>query len=48
MMNRSYPVLPVPEIIDSNLNHSFKVGYFIIQLNFIVYILAFQNLLKLA
>lgn len=27
-MNRSYPMLPVPEIVDSNLNHSFKVRNF--------------------
>lgn len=26
MMNRSYPILPIPEIIESNLNHSFKVS----------------------
>lgn len=26
MMNRSFSVLPVPEIIESNLNHSFKVS----------------------
>jgi hypothetical protein len=25
MMNKSFPVLPVPDIIENNLNHSFKV-----------------------
>jgi hypothetical protein len=24
VMNKSFPVLPVPEIIETNLNHSFK------------------------
>lgn len=38
MMNKSFPVLPVPEIMESNLNHSFKVRNSIIQFDFFVYV----------
>lgn len=41
-MNRSFPVLPVPEISESNLNHSFKVSNFTFLLNIFVYALKFQ------
>lgn len=38
MMNKSFPVLPVPEIIETNLNHSFKVRNARPHKSFIVYI----------
>lgn len=46
MINKSFPVLPVPEIIESNLNHSFKVSYFIFLCKKFVYIFKFQYKLK--
>lgn len=38
MLNKSFPVLPVPEILDANLNHSFKVSNARLNKTFIVYI----------
>lgn len=43
MLNKSFPVLPMPEIIESNLNHSFKVSNFeLSRNNFVVYIFFFH------
>lgn len=37
MMNKSFPVLPLPEIIETNLNHSFKVRCFDKFINIILF-----------